>query len=214
MSQVCGIGQGVAEMAKTVLVVKRFLDVTLIVLIVGVIGSALMQMEVAVPMRTAVVLVPAHFAPDKGQLEVRNQILGTGFIGDGSGLATFEVPLASWPALVFFLALAVGFAPMFVLVILLRRIAATLVEGDPFTEANVNRIRAIGGLVMAFEFFRGAAQLGLAALVAGTSTMRGFTLLSWGEWNFLTFVLGLVIIGLAEVFRYGMRLQTDVDLTV
>ncbi len=201
-------------MAKTVVVVKRFLDVTLVVLILGAVGVGVVLLDIGLTKRVATIQVPAHFAPDGRLLEVQNNVLGAGFVGEAAGEVSFEAPLASWPALLYVLGLALSFAPAFVLVVLLRRIAATLVAGDPFAEANVNRIRALGALTMALEFFRGAAQLGLETLVMATSTMRGFALVSWGEWNSGVFVLGMVIIALAEVFRYGMQLQADVDLTV
>jgi hypothetical protein len=103
---------------------------------------------------------------------------------------------------------------MLIFVIILRRIAATVVAGDPFADANIDRIRAIGVLTIGLWVFYGSMQLGLEMLVAETSTMPGFDLVSWGEWDFYFLVLGVVIIGLAEVFRYGKQLQSDVDLTV
>lgn len=224
-------------MSKTPLVMKRILDVMLVLLVLGVLIEGVLIFESAPSVRVS---VPVHFSPatdateggvrrtssfvfafaaDEGAVDdtllvIENEVLGTGHIGDASGDATFEVPLASGPAALYILGFALGMAPAFLIVILLRKIAASVVAGEPFAEANIDRIRALGGFVIAFEFLRGAVQFALGMAVITTSTMEEFSLIAWGEWNLGIFVLGVVILALAEVFRHGLELQADVDLTV
>jgi hypothetical protein len=206
---------GMTTMGKAVVWMKRVLDVSLVLLIVGALSFAVVFIEGAWGMGegTLMVQVPAHFAPG-ADVAIENEVLGTGQVGDASGKATFLADVSSATALLYLLGLVLSLAPAFVLVIILRRIARSVVAGEPFTDANIDRIRAIGLLVMALEFLRGAVQLGLETMVMATSEMPGYTLVAWGEWNFGVVILGAVILGLAEVFRYGMQLQADVDLTV
>jgi hypothetical protein len=51
-------------------------------------------------------------------------------------------------------------------------------------------------------------------LVAETSKVAGFKLVSAGGWNLYVLLIGVVIVGMAEVFRHGKRLQAEADLTV
>lgn len=202
-------------MGKAVVWMKRVLDVALVLLVVGALSFAVLFIAQALGMGegTIAIQVPARFAP-RSDLAVENDMLGTGHIADASGMATFLAEPSSVNSWLYLLGSVLQLAPGFVLVVLLRRIAASVVAGEPFTDANIGRIRAIGLLVMALEFLRGAVQLGLETAVMATSEMPGFTLVSQGAWNAGVLVLGAVILALAEVFRYGMQLQSDVDLTV
>ena len=202
-------------MGKAVVWMKRVLDVALVLLIVGALSYAAVLIEQTWGMGdgTIAVQVPAHFAPE-ADLAIENEVLGTGHIGEASGRATFLADPSSGSALLYLLGSVLSLAPAFVLVIVLRRIARSIVAGEPFTDANIDRIRAIGLLVMTLEFLRGAVQLGLETMVMATSEMPGYALVAWGEWNAGVVILGAVILALAEVFRYGMQLQADVDLTV
>lgn len=210
----CGTDPEVVEMTKTAIAVKRFLDIALIVLVLGAVGGGLVILYGGLTQGVVTISVPAQFDPAAQVLRVHNSVLGAGHVGAVTGEVSFKADLASWPAALYILGLALALAPAFVFVILLRRIVATVVAGDPFAEANIDRIRAIGALAMALELLHGAAQFGLQTAVMATSTVRGFSLVSSGEWNFSVFIYGAVIIMLAEVFRYGRQLQSDVDLTV
>lgn len=88
-----------------------------------------------------------------------------------------------------------------------RRVFATMIAGDPFQPANVDRLRVVGVALAAMEvvawvtrmatpMFLPQAQLGKASL----------NLTAW-------FAVGVLFV-LAEVFREGARLRAAAELTV
>ncbi|MDP2401344.1 MAG: DUF2975 domain-containing protein [Actinomycetota bacterium] len=201
-------------MFKSAGVLKRFLDVALIVLTVGVIISVFLEPRAAYPEGNATIRVPITFVAEVEELEVQNDVLGTGIINEANGEVIFSAPLTSWPNVLSLIVQALSVAPAFAFLVLLRQMTASIVAGDPFAEANIGRIRAIGWLTVALELFRGAAQFGLSIIMQTTSTMSGYQVLSFGGWNFGVFIIGLALLVLAEVFRHGLQLQSDADLTV
>lgn len=97
---------------------------------------------------------------------------------------------------------------------LVRRLLISVREGDPFTAANVRRLRAIGFVLI----------IGLPL-----STYIGEQLEMWlarsstvGEIGHFVVtsniedvpVIGLLVFVLAEVFAHGVRLREDVEGTV
>lgn len=201
-------------MFKSASVLKRFLDVALIVLAIGVVISLFLEPRSAHPEGNMTVRVPVTFVADAEELEIQNDVLGTGIINEANGEAIFSAPLISWPNILYLVVQALSMAPAFVFLVLLRRMAASIVAGDPFAEANIGRIRAIGALIIALEGFKGSAQLGLSMAIQTTSTMSGYQVLSSGMWNFGVFIIGAALLVLAEVFRHGWELQSDAELTV
>ncbi len=102
-----------------------------------------------------------------------------------------------------------------VVVYYLRRIIRSVAGGSPFIPENVNSFRRIGLIVIAGSILQGITG-GLAGLVmmrnlvppAGVQFNARFTLSLEGLF------LGLVILALAEVFRYGTELQQESDMTI
>lgn len=201
-------------MGKAPYVMKRFLDLSLALIIVGAVVACGALVQSWVGNGTIMLEMPVQLEENAGPTEVSNDVLGDGWIGPMTGMAEFPADASAVHSAVFLFAVFSSLAPALVVVVLLRRIAMTVVAGEPFDPANTERIRAIGLFVMAFEFVRGAATLGIETAMMATSKVPGFALRSLGEWDFSVFVLGVVILALAEVFRYGMQLQADVDLTV
>lgn len=201
-------------MFKSAGVLKRFLDVALIVLTVGVIISVFLEPRAAHPEGNTTIRVPITFVAEAEELKVQNDVLGTGIINEANGEVIFSAPLTSWPNVLSLIVQALSVAPAFVSLILLRQMTASIVAGDPFAEANIGRIRAIGWLTIALEFFKGAAKFGLSVIMQTTSTMSGYQVLPFGGWSFGVFIIGLALLVLAEVFRHGSQLQSDADLTV
>lgn len=114
----------------------------------------------------------------------------------------------------------VWLALAFVVLWLLRRVARSAAEGEPFRAPNVARLRWVGAL-----FLLGYP---LATLVEGTFTewlfsadvWRGGPLPPGGIATEFSLVSGPAILAavslfaLAEVFAYGARLREDVDATI
>lgn len=90
---------------------------------------------------------------------------------------------------------------------LLRRILAK--GTDPFVEANAARLRWMAVLTLVFAFvgmFRGVVALAI-------EDAAGFTDLE-ATWDLRALGLGLVLIALLEVWRHGINLRNEQELTI
>jgi len=159
-------------------------------------------------------IVPVSFVPHEGAVSLFSSANGQGSIIYAQGFATFEhvggvVGVAI--ALALFVCLVV---PALVVLRLLRALVKTVAEGRPFQARSATLIRVIGLLVIGSEILRGLAMYLLESRVASDVVATGVTLGSNLDFNIPVILLGLVIIALAEVFRHGIGLQTDVELTV
>jgi DUF2975 family protein len=95
---------------------------------------------------------------------------------------------------------------------LLRLLLRSVRDGDPFTTANVRRLRAIGfllvvGAPVAYLVTKGCEQWLASSSTAG-ELGTSFTLPGAGP------IAGLGVFVLAEVFAHGARLRADVEGTV
>ncbi len=89
----------------------------------------------------------------------------------------------------------------------LRRVFATLTQGDPFQPQNVGRLRVIGLALVALEVVGYGLKMALAFALPGRAA-AGFSL------NLTAWFAILVVFVLAEVFREGARLRHDAALTI
>ena|GEM_PF-977275 len=87
--------------------------------------------------------------------------------------------------------------------VILRKIVKTLMQGDPFVPANISRLRIMWIILAASEVFRMLIQVVSAE---GDASMISIRL---GPW-FMVFVIA----ALSEVFRHGAELRRDQELTV
>lgn len=201
-------------MVKSVGMLKGLLDGALLVLIAWAIFSIVLELPFISGDELAMVEVPITFMPAEGGISVQNEILGAGTIDTVDAVATFSPPFASWPNLLSIVVGVLSFAPILVIVILLRRIAASALEGSPFTEVNIGRIRAMGWFTIAFEILRNAAQTGAGFIVQNTSVVTSFEVIRVAEFKFDAILIGALLLVLAEIFRHGWSLQSDADFTV
>lgn len=96
----------------------------------------------------------------------------------------------------------------------LRRIFRSMIASTPFIPANVNRIRWVGALVIPVSVLAQLIQLWLGRTQAAGVDSLGLTLNPEFSLDMGVIVLGLIIFSLAEVFRYGLDLRNEADLTV
>ena len=96
----------------------------------------------------------------------------------------------------------------------LRRIFATLAGKTPFTGENVLRIRIIGIAVITGALLNSIVHVLIGNYLAGNIHLPGMELNVNLKPDFGGIFLGAVVLILAEVFRYGARLQEEQDLTV
>ena len=97
---------------------------------------------------------------------------------------------------------------------LLQGVVSSAVEADPFTTANISRIRkmalvALGIFVL--ESFAPLLSAGLAAMrLRGEAFHAEFTL----DGDLAGLILVLILFALAEVFARGVGLREENDLTI
>ena len=95
---------------------------------------------------------------------------------------------------------------------LLRGLLVSVRRGDPFSERNVWRLRGIGALlilVLPVDIARHSLDNALAATVPDLHEWP-----NGGSFLLTQIAAGLVVLALAEVFAYGVRLREDVEGTV
>jgi hypothetical protein len=100
---------------------------------------------------------------------------------------------------------------------ILRQVKALLAGIDrasPFTLANANRVSHIGVAVIVMGLFSESIKFAVGAYTASVVTVPGLELRPGVQIPWATLFLGLMVMVVAEVFRYGVRLQEDSDLTV
>lgn len=95
--------------------------------------------------------------------------------------------------------------------IVVKAIVKTTLQGDPFVESNISRLRKTWIVIACVEIFRMVAMALLPsapgqAAVALSSFSVDTKLSAW----FLVFVIAVM----AEVFRIGLELRRDQELTV
>lgn len=88
-------------------------------------------------------------------------------------------------------------------ILILRKIVNTLMQGDPFVPENISRLRIMWIILAVSEVFRMAIHL------IGTNGEDGMINIRLGTW-FMVFVIA----ALSEVFRHGAELRRDQELTV
>jgi len=157
--------------------------------------------------------VPIQFSIDESVYSLSSNSWGEGTVGRVVGEAQFSetglgLALAGGATIVAALAAA------FVVLILLRRIFTTMMVGTPFLPENVLRIRWLGWIVIVAAIVEQVIKVGLGLLVLDNVTSTGIDIDYRFNLNLATLFVGLIILALSEVFRHGMNLQAESDLTV
>lgn len=98
----------------------------------------------------------------------------------------------------------------------LRRVAETLVEGDPFVPENAGHLRAIAIAIAVYQLISYAAHgvLGLILTLFGRPVERGVSLQPEFSVNLGAWFAVLALLVLSEVFREGARLREEQKLTI
>ena len=89
---------------------------------------------------------------------------------------------------------------------MLSKVVDTLIAGDPFVPANINRLRRMWVVIALTEVFRMAIVSFPILSVSGEDEAFPIRIGTW----FLVFVIAT----LAEAFRYGAALRRDQELTI
>lgn len=90
-------------------------------------------------------------------------------------------------------------------ILILRKIVNTLMQGDPFVPENISRLRIMWIILAVSEVFRMVIHL----IGVGADEGESMINIRLGTW-FMVFVIA----ALSEVFRHGAELRRDQELTV
>ena len=97
--------------------------------------------------------------------------------------------------------------------LLLRGLLSSVRDGDPFTAANVRRLRAMGMLLAVGIALGSLLTSGFEQGLAATAPAAG-DLATSTDLNLSGLVAGLLLFVLAEVFARGVRMRDDIEGTV
>ncbi len=91
-----------------------------------------------------------------------------------------------------------------------RKIVGTTLNGNPFVESNINRLRKTWIVIALVEIFRMFVVGFLPRAAEDNTALEGFSI----ETRISAWFLVFVIAAMAEVFRIGLELRRDQELTV
>ncbi len=122
-----------------------------------------------------------------------------------------------WFLILIIIFTTLNFAVFLYILLQLRHILASLTEGNPFTLKNAKRIRIIGIVIIGGELLISLVMIGFAMIINASVDIRGFQLI-WMklifEISLPTIFLGIVVLIIAEIFRLGVRMREDQELTI
>lgn len=90
-----------------------------------------------------------------------------------------------------------------------KAIVETTLKGDPFVEANISRLRKTWIVIALVEIFR-MFFMGLLPGTKSDAALNSFSM----DTRLSAWFLVFVIAAMAEVFRIGLELRRDQELTV
>ncbi len=126
-----------------------------------------------------------------------------------------SVTYPNWENILFFLLFLAAFFIVLIIMIKLRQIIRTILEGDPFTLENVHHFRIIGILSLAIGainfIFTLASAIRDRELVIFGLGVGGITL-NIGLFLFIFF--GLFALVLAEIFKLSYEIKEENKLTI
>lgn len=97
---------------------------------------------------------------------------------------------------------------------LLRQVLKSIVEGNPFEEANVKRIRWIGYLILLVGFLRAPIEYFSAEAILKQLPASEPMLGPPSPFNAEIILASLLVLVLAQVWSYGLELERDKALTI
>jgi len=134
------------------------------------------------------------------------------WIGEAVGEVKFHT--SSRPVVVIYLAcFAVWWGVFAAILLQLRRIFRSMAAGHPFVRENIGRIRFIGLVAIGGEVGKTLAEIASTAYVKGHFIFDGLKPVYDFRLGFELF-LGLTLLVLAEVFRIGVEMREEQELTV
>lgn len=170
--------------------------------------------------------VPVEWKTSEQKAETKASVLTRVSLVQGKEKGILHLPIWSAAGTVYLAAQAVGLVALVALLSLLRKIFKNLNAVSPFNPANVRRISTMGLILIGLDLLglgvelllRPLARPFVAEIVAAglTGPFKEFSFNTIdlqanveGEW-----FLGLILLALAQVYRRGIELQAENELTV
>lgn len=160
---------------------------------------------------------PVYIEIDPEIYSLQSELFGEGEIETAQATVSFETP-AQPPLGLSIVILALGLirgVATFVILLNLSLIFMSIAAGEsPFVLENIGRIRWIAGLVILYSIVEELGEAFIGDRIFGLTQNEGIDVVFRLELGTGIILVGLIIFALAEVFRYGVELQTEADLTV
>lgn len=96
----------------------------------------------------------------------------------------------------------------------LRRIIATVGEGDPFQPENAKRLSQMGWIMLSVQLLAVAALAVVIPVVRAVEKFEDIHVATGGKVDFGLLLLTIVLFILARVFRHGAAMRDDLEGTV
>lgn len=172
-------------------------------LLAGKVITILMQAVMAIAAAALAIALPVLlFMQDKIDLEIAKE----------HGSATEPLPMLAIAAVIALAMVAV--ALLFFFFGKLRRIIATVGEGDPFVPDNADRLGAMAWIMLGV-YLLGIAISVVGATVAGWASQFEEVHLTAGiSFDASSILLVIILFILARVFRHGAAMREDLEGTV
>ncbi|MBN1163770.1 MAG: DUF2975 domain-containing protein [Candidatus Krumholzibacteriota bacterium] len=97
---------------------------------------------------------------------------------------------------------------------ILRAILRSVGRGTPFTSRNASRLKLLGLLVMASGPVYGLMEYVYGSLLRGRLDVPGAVVEVSTDGHVIYVGVGLIILVLGQVFKYGVGLREDSELTI
>jgi Protein of unknown function (DUF2975) len=172
--------------------------------------------------------VTLHFEANMPRVVATNTVVGDVALSNVRGTisvnsSSADAELASLSRWRFFLVELVNLIFPFGVIDLLWRLCRNAERGDVFTESNTQHVRNLGLVILVYQVVACAASYWYVRMVDGFLSQRvvadGVKLNLHWELNFSPFdpnliATGLLLLALSEVFRQGLALKKENELTV
>lgn len=170
----------------------------------GLVGSSVGRLDLEV-----------RFELDPGSYRVASEAYGVeqAFITDAVGKLVLGSSDVTVP-LVYLGLLIVWIGAGLAIIYQLRQVFRSLVAGEPFVRANGTRIRFIGLVIILMEILKMVILWRFSLFVRNNFTIEGLTLSVTPRPDLGVILLGLVVLVIAAVFRQGIELREEQELTV
>lgn len=100
------------------------------------------------------------------------------------------------------------------IMMMLRKIIKSIKSGTPFTRVNAARIRAMGWLVMAAGPFWGILEYIYAWMWLPKIQIEGAKVYIEPDFRVFYIFAGLIVVVIGHVFKYGVSLREENELTI